>query len=135
MHNPTRKWQVLFHEDFEREFDSFAHGLQDELLAHVLLLYEFGPNLGRPTVDRLKGSRHVNMKELRFNWRDGVWRIAFAFDPDRHAILLVAGNKCGADQFQFYKRLLTKSDSRFDEHLASLSLPAGKKGKRGKKTE
>lgn len=65
-----------------------AEDLQDELLAHAKLLAEFGPNLGRPTVDTLKASRHANMKELRFEWANEVWRVAFAFDPKRQATLL-----------------------------------------------
>jgi hypothetical protein len=53
--------------------------LQDELLAHARLLQEFGPHLGRPTVDTLKGSKHANMKELRFDCEGGVWRVAGGF--------------------------------------------------------
>jgi hypothetical protein len=47
------------------------------------------------------------MKELRFSWNGQVWRVAFAFDPQRQAIVLVGGDKGGADQRRFYKRLLT----------------------------
>ncbi len=53
--------------------------MQDELLAHAKLLQQYRPRLGRPLVDTLSGSRHSNMKELRFTWRSGHWRIAFAF--------------------------------------------------------
>jgi hypothetical protein len=74
-------WTVLFHDAFDAEFEAFVDELQDELLAHAKLLAEFGPNLGRPTVDTLKGSQHANMKELRFSWNGQVWRVAFAFDP------------------------------------------------------
>lgn len=52
-----------------------------DLLAHAGLLKEFSPNLGRPRMDTLKGSKHVNIKELRFEVADGVWRFASAFDP------------------------------------------------------
>ena len=76
-------WAVLFHDAFDRDFSSLEEGLQDELLAHARLLAEFGPSLGRPTVDTLKGSRHTNMKALRFLWNGQVWRVAFAFDPQR----------------------------------------------------
>ena len=86
-------WTVLFHNAFVLEFETLAEDLQDELLAHAKLLAEFGPHLGRPTVDTLKGSHHAHMKELRFNWSNQVWRVAFAFDPQRQAILLVAGEK------------------------------------------
>ena len=127
-------WDVLFQDAFDVEFHALAKGLQDELLAHALLLGEFGPNLGRPTVDGLKGSKHANMKELRFGWKGGVWRIAFAFDPKRQAILLVGGDKAGADQRRFYKRLIAVADARLDEHLAALAALKGKEEKNGKKT-
>jgi len=126
-------WTVLFHDAFDGEFNALAKDLQDELLAHALLLGEFGPNLGRPTVDGLKGSRHANMKELRFGWDGGVWRIAFAFDPKRQAILLVGGDKAGADQRRFYKRLISIADVRLDEYLAALAALKGKDQKNGKK--
>ncbi len=126
-------WIVSFHDAFDTEFAALVEDLQDELLAHALLLAEFGPSLGRPTVDTLKGSRHANMKELRFAWNGQVWRVAFAFDPQRQAILVVGGDKGGADQRRFYKRLLTVADARYDDHLGSLGQ-SGKESKNGKKT-
>ena len=60
------------------------------------------------------------MKELRFKVDGGVWRTAFAFDPVRQAILLVAGNKAGVSQKRFYKQLIQKADQRFDEHLKTV---------------
>ena len=126
-------WLVLFHDDFVQEFESMVEALQDELLAHAKLLAEFGPNLGRPTVDTLNGSNHANMKELRFSLNNQVWRVAFAFDPHRQAMLLVGGDKAGADQRRFYKRLISVADDRYNSHLASLSQ-ADKESKNGKKT-
>ena len=126
-------WIVLFHDDFHSEFCALPDALQDELLAHARLLAEFGPNLGRPTVDTLKGSDNPNMKELRFSWEGAVWRIAFAFDPLRQAILLVGGDKTGADQRLFYKRLIRIADDRYENHLAGLSAKA-KEPRSGKKT-
>jgi hypothetical protein len=126
-------WIVLFHDAFYAEFQDLAEDLQDELLAHASLLVEFGPNLGRPMVDTLKGSRHANMKELRFSWAAQVWRVAFAFDPQRQAILLVGGDKAGVDQRRFYKRLLMVADQRYDNHLDTLRQFI-KESKHGKKT-
>ena len=83
-------------------------------------LQQFGPQLGRPRVDTLKGSRHSNMKELRFNAADGEWRVAFAFDTKRKAILLVAGDKSGGSEKRFYRELIRRADDRFDAHLARL---------------
>ena len=113
-------WTVLFHSAFDAEFDDLQEDVQDELLAHAKLLEEFGPTLGRPRVDTLKGSRHPNMKELRFDAADGVWRVAFAFDPKRQGILLVAGNKSGGSEKRFYRHLIRKADDRFDQHLSRL---------------
>jgi hypothetical protein len=70
------KWEVGFHKDFDPEFDVLPDDVQSELLAHARLLEQFGPQLGRPRVDTLKGSRHANMKELRFDAADSVWRVA-----------------------------------------------------------
>jgi hypothetical protein len=66
------KWTVEFHDAFEPEYDELDADVQDELLAHLHLLEEFGPQLGRPNVDTLNGSHYANMKELRFNSADGV---------------------------------------------------------------
>jgi hypothetical protein len=76
-----------------------------------------------PPPDRsitLKASRHANMKELRFSAADGEWRVAFAFDPRRRAILLVAGDKSGGSEMRFYRELIRRADDRFDAHLARL---------------
>ena len=114
------KWEVSFHEEFDPEFDALPGAVQDEMLAHAKLLEQFGPQIGRPRVDTLDGSRYANMKELRFDAADGVWRVAFAFDPKRKAILLVCGDKSGASERRFYRRLIAKADERFDRHLARL---------------
>ena len=113
-------WDVTFHREFQEEFEAFARLVRRELLAQVGVLEQYGPNLGRPRVDTLNGSRHANMKELRFNAANGVWRVAFAFDPERRAIILVAGNKSGTSQRRFYRALIRKADNRFDDHLNEL---------------
>ncbi len=74
----------------------------------------------RPASDTLAGSAFKNMKELRFNADSGVWRVAYAFDPERNAVLLVAGDKAGISQTRSYKRLIAKADERFASHLRSL---------------
>lgn len=110
-------WIVEFYSEFEQEFDQLAEAVQDELFAQALLIERLGPSAGRPRVDTLKGSRHANMKELRFDADNGAWRVAFAFDPRRRAILLVAGDKSGGSSKRFYKRLIAIADRRFDVHL------------------
>jgi len=113
-------WIVEIGDQFKPEFFALPEDVQTEILAFARLLQQFGPQLGRPRVDTLKGSRHANMKELRFGAADGEWRVAFAFDTKRKAILLVAGDKSGVGQKQFYRELIRRGDDRFDAHLARL---------------
>lgn len=122
-------WVVDFHDDFVPEFEKLPEGVQDELLAHVALLEVFGHQLGRPRVDTLKGSRHANMKELRFRADGSAWRFAFAFDPKREAIVLCGGNKSGGSERLFYRHLLEKADRRFDTHLENSRESPRKPGK------
>jgi hypothetical protein len=110
-------WTVSIAEEFEPKFLDLAAEVQDEILAITILLQQFGPQTGRPRVDTLKGSKHANMKEMRFDAVDGVWRVAFVFDPKRQAILLVAGDKSGGSEKKFYRELIRKADQRFDAHL------------------
>ena len=119
-HNRIVPWTVQFADEFKSEFDALDDEIQDEIAALGNMLKYLGPQLGRPRVDTLKGSRYANMKELRFSARGGEWRVAFAFDTKRAAILLVAGDKSGGSQTRFYKILIEKADVRFDAHLARL---------------
>lgn len=89
------RWRVEFHSEFLTEFDEFARAVRIGMSARFELIGAMGPALKRPHADTLKGSKHANMKELRFNAGNGVWRLAYAFDPERKAILLVAGDKSG----------------------------------------
>lgn len=118
-------WAVEIGDEFEPELRDLHESVRTEILSHALLLQQIGPQLGRPRVDTLNGSRHANMKELRFSAADGEWRVAFAFDAKRKAILLVAGDKSGGSEKRFYKQLIAKADARFDAHLARVK----KKGK------
>ena len=113
-------WIVEIGDEFEPEFDALHEDVRTEILALSRVLQQFGPKLGRPRVDTLNGSRHANMKELRFSAVDGEWRVAFAFDTKRKAILLAAGDKSGVSKKRFYRELLQKADDRFDAHLARL---------------
>jgi hypothetical protein len=114
-------WIVEFHPDFYPEYEDLPKAVQNELAAHLRVLGDLGPQLGRPRVDTLNGSKHANMKELRFTADDGVWRFAFAFDPTRRAIVLCGGDKSGGGESRFYQRLIAKSDARFDAHVAHLN--------------
>lgn len=120
----SQKWTVFFHDEFETEFDAFSTDVQDELLAVAAAVRELGPAAGRPHVGTLENPRHPNMKELRFKANNGaeIWRAAFAFDPRRAAIILIAADKQGIDEKKFYKDLLKKANERFDKHLKTLQI-------------
>jgi len=113
-------WEVEIGDEFEPEFEALHEDVRMEILALSRVLQQFGPKLGRPRVDTLKGSRHANMKEWCFSAADGEWRVAFAFDTKRKGILLVAGDKSGVSEKRFYRELVRKADHRFDAHLARL---------------
>jgi hypothetical protein len=113
-------WIVEIGDEFETEFYDLHEDVRTEILALTRFLQQFGPQLGRPRVDTLNDSRHANMKELRFSAADGEWRVAFAFDTKRKAILLVAGDKSDASEKRFYRELIRKADDRFDAHLARI---------------
>lgn len=122
-------WEVATTDDFDRWFAVLGGEAQAEIIAKVRLLKLLGPRLGRPHADTLNGSKHANMKELRADTADQVMRIAFAFDPQRAAILLVAGDKAGVSQKRFYKQLIDKADRLFDAHLAKLAAQRKRKKK------
>ena len=124
-HSDLVTWVVEIVDEFEPEFFSLPQDVRRTILAQSRLLRQFGPQLGRPRVDSLNGSRHANMKEMRFSAADGEWRLAFAFDPARRAVLLVAGDKSGGSSRRFYRALIRKADERFDRHLARLAKEGG----------
>lgn len=105
-------WNVEFDPDFEAEFDEFPQRVQDEVYANLAAIENHGPNLGRPYVDTVEGSEHANMKELRCQVGGNPWRVLFAFDAHRRAILLVGGQK-GRDEKRFYKKAIKAADQRF----------------------
>lgn len=119
------EWEVRYDPAFAEESRTFARATRVEIAALVILLRQMGPHLRRPHCDTLKGSNFTNMKELRFTLPDGEWRIAFAFDPERRAILLVGGSKSGTNEMRFYRNLVRVADERFAAHLKTLSPKTG----------
>jgi hypothetical protein len=111
------QWTVITHPDVDEWLATVDKDTFEQIAAAVRELGMEGPTLGRPLADTVKGSRHKNMKELRpgSSGRSEV-RILFAFDPERQAILLVAGDKAGK-WTRWYKKAIPLADDRFDEHL------------------
>ncbi len=110
-------WTVELTPEFEQWFDRQALGLKDRIRAVLVTLEATGPLLGRPWVDTLVGSRYPNMKELRVQYAGEPWRICFAFDERRQAIILYGGKKTGKKRF--YSSLITRVDEIFARYLES----------------
>lgn len=124
-------WEIEFHEEFSNWFEVLEADLQREILANLRVLAEFGPSLRRPRVGFIEGSKFPQMKELVVQFKGEPWRILFAFDPERKALLLVGGNKTG--NARWYKENIPVADSRFEKHLQELIEEKKKKGKESDK--
>jgi hypothetical protein len=110
-------WEIQYHPDVVRWMMSLSFQDYENVLAALEALRLEGPSLGRPFVDHIKGSRYRNMKELRP--RGKSFRLLFAFDPRRSAVILVAGDKSG-NWRGWYEENIAVADSRFDEYLSNL---------------
>lgn len=107
-------WDIYFSDPAERWVLDLSDTDFKAIMAAVDLLEQHGPSLGRPAVDRIEGSRHHNMKELRSF--GGHLRALFAFDPKRCAIVLLGGDKTG-DWSGWYERNIPIADDLYDEYL------------------
>lgn len=113
-------WEVKTTECFDKWILIQEHALRESVYVGIGLLEKFGPSLGRPYVDTLNGSDFSNMKELRVQHAGNPIRAFFAFDPNRRAIVLCAGDKTGANEKHFYKDMIRLADSEYRKHLATL---------------
>lgn len=111
-------WEVEFTDQFEQWWRQLSQDQQEAVDERVMLLAERGPALKRPIVGTVSTSRHHNMKELRVS-RAGALRVLFAFDPRRHAILLLGGDKSGRWS-RWYARAVPEADRLYDAHIAEL---------------
>jgi hypothetical protein len=112
------EWTIIFHPAFRDWLYEQPEDVQDSILVSLGLLKQEGPQLSRPYVGTLKGSRYPNLKELRVQHSGEPWRILFAFDPLRQAIVLVGGNKTGDSRW--YKKNIPIAEQRFAEHLETI---------------
>jgi hypothetical protein len=111
-------WDVEYSDTFAEWWGEISESEQEDVALKVKLLEKVGPALGRPHVDSLaKQSEYPNMKELRVVHAGDPYRVLFAFDPRRVAILLLGGRK--ADQ-KWYKTAIPAADKLYGEHLAQL---------------
>jgi hypothetical protein len=111
-------WEVEFTDEFASWWTDLDEDEQDSIDQGVGLLEARGPSLPFPYSSDINGSKHGNMRELRVQHRGEPYRVFYAFDPRRSAILLIGGNKTGDDQF--YERMVPQADRIYDEHLREL---------------
>ena len=112
------EWEVILDDDFKLWLDQQQQGIRKAIYAQAVLLSERGPVLSRPQVDTLKSSKIPHLKELRIQYQGEPWRVLFAFDPTRKAILLVGGCKQGKNRW--YDKMIPIAEKRYDRHLKKL---------------
>lgn len=118
-------WEVEYTDEFGVWWESLDEGEQDSIDTSVHRLEARGPTLPFPYSTDVRTSKHGNMRELRVQHRGDPYRIFYAFDPRRTAILLIGGNKAGDDQF--YERMVPVADRIYDDHLGELQREDQKK--------
>ncbi len=113
-------WEIIISEEFDSWFSELPQKDKIAIATDLEVLKDFGPTLGRPYADKIKGSKFNNLKELRTKVPGHVYRTLFAFDPKRHAIILSGGDKKGKNQEKFYKRLIAQAEIVFETHLKTI---------------
>lgn len=111
-------WDVEYTDEFERWWVTLGGEEQDAIDIVVGLLEEKGPQLPFPQSSKIAASRHGHMRELRVQYRGRPYRVLYAFDPRRVALLLLGGSKIGDDRW--YEKYIPIADSLYDEHLDEL---------------
>lgn len=118
---------MSFTVNLSTEFETWLGGLDRDLekaiAKHIGLLAAYGPQLARLYADTLTGTTVSNLKELRVQYRGEPYRILYAFDPKREALLLIGGNKAGSKRW--YKQMIPKAEAIFAAHLKALEAEDG----------
>lgn len=111
-------WDVEYTDQFEEWWSTLDESEHESVAAYARLLEEKGPHLKHPYCSGINGSRHSHMRELRVQHKGSPYRVLYAFDPRRSAILLIGGNKVGHDRW--YEEYVPIADDLYDEHLLEL---------------
>lgn len=119
-------WEVEFTDEFGDWWDGLEEAAQDAIDRTVHLLETRGPRLPYPHSSDVRGSKHGNLRELRVQVGGDPYRVFYAFDPRRVAILLIAGNKGGDGRF--YERMVPRADRIYEQHLEELAREGAVKG-------
>jgi hypothetical protein len=117
-YNPSMEWEVEYTDEFEHWWNRLSAEEQEDVRAYVKLLRENGPNLRYPYSSGVSGSKHDHMRELRIQHQGSPYRVLYAFDPRRTAILLIGGDKAGQDRW--YEIFVPLADRLYDDHITQL---------------
>jgi hypothetical protein len=112
-------WEVEYTDEFEDWWAGLSVDERESVGPAVGLLKERGPSLSFPHSSGIMGSRHSRMRELRIQHRGRPYRVLYAFDPRRVAILLIGGEKTGQDRW--YEKFVRLADRLYDEHILELT--------------
>ena len=115
---PVTVWNIITSESFDNWFKEQTEDSKVTIFSKIYLLGEYGPNLGRPHADTLKGSKKLkNLKELRVQSEGHVFRVAYIFDFERKGLLLIGGDKKGKNEKKFYKDLIKEAEQIYSAYL------------------
>ena len=114
-------WDVEYTNEFSDWWTSLSEDEQDAVAVGIRKLETLGLALGYPHSSQVKGSRHGHMRELRIQLHGRPFRVFYAFNPARNAILLIGGDKGALGNDRFYEVYVPLADSIYDEHLAELA--------------
>ncbi len=117
---------VEFTDEFGEWWNGLTEGEQDAIDFSVHLLEELGPALRRPHADAIHGSKYINMRELRCQYQGRPYRVLYAFDPRRTAILLIGGDKTGKPGW--YKEFVPRADRIYAQHLNEITSKGERDG-------
>jgi hypothetical protein len=119
-------WEVEFTDEFEDWWNKLEETEQIKIDAAIRMLEEYGPDLPYPMSSGVNGSRHSHMRELRVQVQGKPFRVLYAFNPKRTAILLVGGDKSGDGRW--YEIQVPRADKLYDQHLEELNKESKKEG-------
>jgi hypothetical protein len=119
-------WEVEFTEEFEDWWNKLEEAEQVKIDAAIRMLEEYGPDLPYPMSSGVTGSRHSHMRELRVQVQGKPFRVLYAFNPKRTAILLVGGDK--TREGRWYEVNVPKADKLYDQRLEELKKESKKEG-------
>jgi hypothetical protein len=109
-------YAVEFTEQFRVWYEETLSAFEQEDVARTVeILVQAGPMLLFPHSSGISTSKFRHMRELRIQHEGKPYRVLYAFDPRRVAILLLGGDKTGDDRW--YDKMVPKADALYEQHL------------------